>query len=68
MMILAFEVETPGLTAAAFAPYLDAEAARVWELYQAGVIREMYFRSDRRYKKCCLRSGRYDGSLRDYYF
>lgn len=24
--------------------------------------------SGRKYKKCCLRSGRYDGSLRDHYF
>ncbi len=46
MKILALEVETPGLTAADFAPHLDAEAARAWELYQDGVIREMYFRAD----------------------
>ena len=46
MKILALEKETPGLTAADFAPHLDAEAARAWDPYQAGVIREMYFRAD----------------------
>jgi muconolactone delta-isomerase len=29
-----------------FTPYLKAEAARVWELYQDGMIREIYFRTD----------------------
>ncbi len=29
-----------------FAPHLKAEAARAWELHQAGVIRELYFRAD----------------------
>ncbi|MEP1576197.1 SEC-C metal-binding domain-containing protein [Roseibium album] len=24
--------------------------------------------SGRRYKRCCLKSGKFDGSLRDYYF
>ncbi len=46
MKILAFEVEKPDLTAADFAPYLKAEAQRVWDLQQAGVIREVYFRAD----------------------
>ena len=27
-------------------PHMRAEAARVWELYQAGVLREIYFRED----------------------
>jgi hypothetical protein len=43
---LALEKELPGTTQEAFAPHLTAEAARVWELYQAGVIRELYFRQD----------------------
>jgi hypothetical protein len=47
MKILALEKELPGATAASFKPYLKAEAARVWELYQAGVFRELYFRQDR---------------------
>jgi muconolactone delta-isomerase len=46
MKILAFEVERPGLTGADFAPHLKAEAARAWELQQAGLIRELYFRAD----------------------
>jgi hypothetical protein len=44
--ILAIEKEVPGVADEDFAPYLKAEAARVWELHQAGVIRELYFRAD----------------------
>lgn len=47
MKILALEQERSGVTAEAFKPHLKAEAARAWELYQAGVVREMYFRQDR---------------------
>lgn len=47
MKILAIEKETPDITPAQFKPYLRDEALRVWELYQAGVIRELYFRQDR---------------------
>ena len=47
MKILALEKELPGVQAADFQPHLAAEAARAWELYQAGVFREMYFRQDR---------------------
>jgi len=47
MQILAIEKEIPNLTAADFKPHAKAEAARVWELYQAGVFRELYFRQDR---------------------
>ena len=46
MKILAFEVEKTGLSAADFAPHLKDEARRAWELHQAGVIRELYFRAD----------------------
>jgi hypothetical protein len=46
MKILAIEKELPGATEESFKPHLKVEAARVWELYQAGVIREMYFRQD----------------------
>jgi len=45
--ILALERELPGTDAAAFPPHLRAEATRVWELQQAGVLREIYFRGDR---------------------
>jgi muconolactone delta-isomerase len=45
--ILALEKEVPGTPAAAFLPHLQPEAVRVWELQQAGVLREIYFRADR---------------------
>lgn len=48
MKILALEHEVPGMSAADFAPYLKAEAEAAWNLYQEGVIRELYFRADRR--------------------
>jgi hypothetical protein len=47
MKILAIEKETPGTTDEQFAPFLRREAERAWELYQSGVIRELYFRADR---------------------
>jgi muconolactone delta-isomerase len=47
MKILALEQEIPGHTAADFQPHAKAEAARAWELHQAGIIRELYFRADR---------------------
>ena len=46
MMILAIEREVPGVTDDEFRPHLKEEAVRVWELYQAGVFRELYFRQD----------------------
>jgi len=45
--ILAFEREVAGAPAGAFASHSRAEAERVWELHQAGVVRELYFRDDR---------------------
>jgi hypothetical protein len=47
MKILAMEVETEGIQREQYPPHLKAEARRVWELYQGGVIRELYFRADR---------------------
>lgn len=46
MKFLALEQELIDATPSAFQPYLKAEAARAWELYQSGVLREMYFRAD----------------------
>jgi len=46
MKILALEKDVPGVQDEDFKPHLKAEAARVWDLYQAGVIRELYFRAD----------------------
>ncbi len=48
MKILAIEHDRPGVTADQFTPpLLHAEACRDWELQQAGIIRELYFRADR---------------------
>jgi hypothetical protein len=47
MKILAIEREVDGVTGGVFTePLKKAEAARVWELYQGDVIRELYFRQD----------------------
>ncbi len=47
MKILAMEIESQDATPDQFGPHLQAEARRVWELYQNGSIRELYFRADR---------------------
>jgi hypothetical protein len=47
MKILVLEKEVPGVNAEQFPPHLQAEARRVWELYKAGIIREMYFRQEK---------------------
>ena len=46
MKILALERDVPGVAPERFQPLLKPEAARVWELYQQGVLRELYFRGD----------------------
>jgi hypothetical protein len=47
MKILALEHELPTATAEGFQKYAKDEARKVWELVQAGVVRETYFRADR---------------------
>jgi len=47
MKILALEKETPNTTPEQFSSHLKAEAARVWEMYKSGQLREIYFRGDR---------------------
>lgn len=47
MKILALEHELPGATAGQFHELAKAEARKVWELYQAGLVRELYFRAER---------------------
>ena len=47
MKILALEHELSTATAEGFQKYAKDEAQKVWELVQAGVIRESYFRVDR---------------------
>lgn len=47
MKIIAIEKDPPGVKDEDFTPeLLQAEALRAWELYQAGIIRELYFRQD----------------------
>ena len=46
MKILALERELPGHADEEYRPHLRDEAARVWELYQAGLVREMYFHQE----------------------
>jgi muconolactone delta-isomerase len=47
MKILALEKDIPGAAVERFQVHAKAEAFRVWELYQSGVLREVYFRADR---------------------
>jgi len=48
LKILALEVDAPGADGGAYtAALLQAESRRAWELLQAGVFRELYFRADR---------------------
>jgi len=46
MKILALERKRPGVADDACHPHLQAEARRAWDLHQAGVIRELYFRAE----------------------
>jgi len=48
MKILALEYESAAAEADHIEAYLKAEARRVLELTQAGIIREIYFRAERR--------------------
>jgi hypothetical protein len=47
LKILALEHELPQAAAEQFQTFARDEAHKVWELTQAGVIRELYFRADR---------------------
>jgi muconolactone delta-isomerase len=48
LKLIALEADAPGADEGAITPaLLHAEALRAWELVQAGVIRELYFRADR---------------------
>lgn len=47
MKIIAFEQEQSAATEEEFKRHAVAEARRAWELYQQGIIRELYFRADR---------------------
>ena len=47
MKIFAIEKERPGVTPDRYQPYLRPEAAKVWELYQNGHVREAYFNAEK---------------------
>ena len=47
MKLLALEKERPGVSGDDYGPHLQAEARAVWELLQAGILREIHFRHDR---------------------
>jgi muconolactone delta-isomerase len=46
MKILALEKESPDVKPEQFVNHLKLEAQKIWELYQEGIIREIYFRQD----------------------
>jgi len=48
MKFLALGSDSPATKSSDFTPLLYGEAQRVWELTQAGIIREIFFRADRR--------------------
>ena len=60
MKLLAIEQDVPGIAPEQFAPHLKTEALNVWALYQAGTIREMYFRADRSNAVLVLECGTID--------
>lgn len=47
MKLLALEHELPNINAGQFQKHAKEEARQVWELTQAGLVRESYFRADR---------------------
>lgn len=47
MKILALEHELPAAATEAFERDRVKEACKAWDLYQAGILRELYFRADR---------------------
>ena len=47
MKFLAIEKQIPGVAPDRFLPLLEHEAATVWDLYQSGLVRELYYRADR---------------------
>lgn len=57
MKILAIEHEQSGATAEQFQAHLQDESLAVWRLYQADVIRELYFRADQNTAVLVLESG-----------
>ena len=48
MKIIALEEESEEAQPSAFIPHLKPEAKKLWELYQCGHVREVYFREDQK--------------------
>jgi len=48
MKIIALEKESEVAQASDFKPHLYSEAQKLWELYQSGHVREVYFREDQK--------------------
>ena len=46
MKILCIEKEVPGVKEQDYKSLLKAEALRAWELFQKGIVRELYFTQD----------------------
>ena len=51
MKLPAIEQDSPGATPDDFAPLLRAEAQRVWEIQQAGLLSEIYFVKDEKTRR-----------------
>jgi muconolactone delta-isomerase len=64
MKILALEKEKPGASAEAFQPLLKAEARRIWELQQSGILRESYFRAEQHTAVLVLECGNIEEARR----
>jgi len=47
MKIFALEIDLPNVTPESFKRYAREEPLQAWELRQAGLVRELYFRDDR---------------------
>jgi len=47
MKILAIEKEVKGIDPSQFTQFLEDEALKVWNYYQRGIIREIYFKNDK---------------------
>lgn len=47
MRILCLDIPASGATLENYSPHLTSEVLHTWDLYQSGIIRDIYFRQDR---------------------
>jgi len=47
MKFLAIEIDIPGITGEQIKPHLKTESKRVLDLYEEGIIREIYFKKEK---------------------